>query len=355
MHHAKTNLLAVIVACLGLHMAMAGEPFRWGINGHPVSQEGYWQVPLATQLDLVAELGAGWYRFDVSAEGFTANTKRLDELLSESEKRKLQLLPVIFSSPGARSKTASPAQIRTNAAAFAHAIVSRYQGRITHWELSNELDAYAMIQKGETMRNGKVWQWGDAEGSDPDTYHEARYQRAKAEIQGLHEGVKAADPSAQTIVNTAGWLHYGFIERLVHEDQVPFDILAWHWYSEMGDITNVQGKRNLVEFLQRYGKPLWITEINRRDGSKDGKEKEQADYVSQIAAQLRGNAGVKACFLYELLDEPYFGPSGESDYGLVELVKGSQGKWEVKRRKAAFEAFKSAIAKARLQQSPERP
>ena len=336
----------------------AAEPFHWGINGHPVSQESYWHVPLATQLDLVAESGAGWYRFDVSTKGFAGNTARLDELLAGAEQRKLRLLPVLFSSPGGGSKTATPEQIRTNAAAFAKAIVTRYRGRITHWELSNELEAHAMIRKGETTRSGKLWKWaGDPDGSHADDYDDARYQRAKAEIQGLSEGVKAADPSAQTIVDTAGWLHYGFIERLVNEDHVPFDILAWHWYSEMGDITNVQGKLNLIALLQRYGKPLWITEINRRDGSKGGKEKEQADYVSKTAKQLRANPAIKSFFIYELLDEPYFGQGGESDYGLVAVAKGPDGKWSVKRKKAAFEGFKSAIAAAQTtgQAKPSKP
>jgi hypothetical protein len=43
------------------------------------------------------------------------------------------------------------------------------------------------------------------------------------------------------------------------------------------------------------------------------------------------------------LDEPYFGNSGESNYGLVTLAKGSDGKWQVSRKKPAFEAFKSVI------------
>ena len=34
--------------------AAASEPFHWGVNGHPTAQEGYRQVPIATQLDLVA-------------------------------------------------------------------------------------------------------------------------------------------------------------------------------------------------------------------------------------------------------------------------------------------------------------
>jgi hypothetical protein len=76
---------------------------------------------------------------------------------------------------------------------------------------------------------------------------------------GLYEGVKAADPNALAIVDTAGWLHYGFIERLVKEDRaLAFDILAWHWYSEMGEMTNVQGKRNLIEFFKRYDCPCGL-------------------------------------------------------------------------------------------------
>ena len=332
---------AVAACCARLQ---AAEPFRWGINGHPVSQESYWQVPIATQLDLVAESGAIWYRFDLSAEAFHGNTDRVDALLAGAERRHLRLLPVLCAEPGARDTKATPAQIRAAAAAFAKEVVSHYKGRITHWELNNELDAYALIRKGETTRSGKLWQWGDAEGSDPDTYDEGRYQKAKAEILGLHEGVKAADPQAQTIVDTAGWLHYGFIERLVKEDHVPFDILAWHWYSECGDITRVQGKLNLIEYLQRYRTPLWLTEINRRDGSKHGKESEQAAYLGQTAAQLRANPGVAAYFVYELLDEPCFGADGESDYGLVEVAKDQAGHWQVSHRKPAFAAFQAAIA-----------
>ena len=319
------------------------DSFQWGVNGHCFSQEAYWQVPVATQLDLVAELGATWYRFDLSSGGFLGNTERMDRLLSGAEQRKLRLLPVLFSDAGLRDEKATAEQIRKAAFTFAQQVAGRYKGRITHWELNNELDAYAMIRKGERTRGGRLWEWGDAEGSNPDDFNEARYQKAKAEILGLHEGVKAGDPDAQTIVDTAGWLHYGFIERLVTEDHVPFDILAWHWYSECGQITNVQGRVNLVDYLKRFNKPLWITEINRRDGSKQGKEQEQADYVGSTARQFRANPGISAFFVYELLDEPYFGAGGESDYGLVAVAKDGAGTWQVSRRKPAFAAFKSAI------------
>ncbi len=271
----------------------------------------------------------------------------------------MRLLPILFADPGARSERATPEQIRKAAFTFAKQVASRYKGRITHWELNNELDAYAMIRKGERIRSGKLWKWGDAEGSDPDTYDEARYQKAKAEILGLNEGVKAGDPNALTIVDTAGWLHYGFIERLVKEDHVSFDILAWHWYSECGEMTNVQGQLNLVEYLKRFNKPLWITEINRRDGSKHGKEKEQADYVGRTARDLSANPGITAFFVYELLDEPDLGADGESDYGLVAVAKGGAGVWQVSRKKPAFDALKSAIkkpaSKGDRQTSPIRP
>jgi hypothetical protein len=328
----------------GLKSAREGKPFAWGINGHPVAQEGYFQVPIARQLDLVHELGAGWYRTDWGAEAFHRNTARFDELLAEAERQKIRLLPVIFA-PNGRSRDATPEEIRAAARAFAREVAGRYKGRITHWELGNELDNYAMVRKGEETPSGKLWQWGDPDGSSRDNYEESRYQRAKAEIMGLYEGVKAADPTALTMVDTGGWLHYGFTDRLLHEDHVPFDILAWHWYSGMGDMTKVQGKFDLLARLAGYGKPLWITEINRNDGSMDGQEKEQAEYVGRAATQLHSNPAIAALFIYELLDEPYFGQkNAEAHYGLVKIVRNKKNMWQVERNKEAFEVLKAVIA-----------
>jgi hypothetical protein len=333
-------VLALTLICT----TVRAQSFAWGVNGHPVSQEGYWQVPLKTQLDLVHELGAGWYRCDISAAAFQASTARIDELVVESEKRGLKLLPVLV--PGAEltdEKTSLP-ELQAAATEFARTIVSRYKGRITHWELANELDNFAIIRKGETTRGGKLWEWdGAPDGSSADDYHQDRYERARALIQGLQEGVKAADPAAVTLVDTAGWLHYGFIERLVKEDRVPFDILAWHWYSEMGDMTKVRGKFDLIRLLQGYGKPLWITEINRRDGSKSGADQAAADYLSATAKQLRSHSAIEAFFVYELLDEPYFGKEGESDYGLVKIIRETGGDWKISSKKPAFDALRSVI------------
>ena len=97
------------------------------------------------------------------------------------------------------------------------------------------------MRKGDTNGSGIRWLWGDPDGSSTDDYEGIRYQRARAEILGLGDGMRAADPGSLAIVDTAGWLHYGFIERLWARDHVAFDILAWHWYSEMGDISLVQG------------------------------------------------------------------------------------------------------------------
>ena len=55
--------------------AGSGESFQWGVNGHSFSQEAYWHMPVAAQLALVSELGATWYRFDLSA-GRNTTAKR---------------------------------------------------------------------------------------------------------------------------------------------------------------------------------------------------------------------------------------------------------------------------------------
>jgi hypothetical protein len=334
------------IAVIGAGAADGGE-FRWGVNGHPLSQSAYFDVPLSAQVDLVADLGAGWYRVDLGAREFAAETARFDELLTDAERRNIRLLPVLLAPAAEGDGKDSPARARAAAFAFGRAVAGRYRGRITHWELGNELDAAALVRRGDRTRDGTLWRWGDPDGSRPGDFEEGRYQRARAEVLGLLEGVKAADPGALAIVDTAGWLHYGFIERLVGEDRVPFDIVAWHWYSEMGDIARVQGTLDLVERLGRFGKPVWITETSRRDGSRGGEERGQAEYLARDVARMGANPAIGGLFVYELLDEPYFGEAGESHYGLVEVARGGAGKWGVARRKPAFDAYRSVIAAQR--------
>jgi len=337
---------SLFVALMAVATRAPGEGFHWGVNGHPGAQEGYRQVPIAGQLDLIVELGAKWYRCDWSEGAFRANPAVYDTLVDEATRRGVRLLPVIFPDTSCRSERPF-AQIRSESERFARALVGRYRGRISHWELDNELDNWAMVRKGEKCPNGLLWQWGDPHGNDPNHFQEDRYQRARAELEGLHAGAKAADPAAKTIVDSC-WIHYGFIERLLAKDRVPIDILGWHWYSEMGDPAKANGNINLPEHLKRFGRPIWFTELNHRGGSLGKKHAEQAEYLVKLARQLRATPGVEAMFVYELLDEPYFGPNNpESHYGLVELLRGSNGLWQIGRRKPAFGALRAVIGDIR--------
>lgn len=326
-------LLALLAAC-----ACAGteHPILWGVTGHPNAQEGYREVPIAAQLDLVKELGATWYRCDCSEGSFESGRADFEALLDEAGKRGLHILPILFPNVGATSE-AAPDVIREAAFRFGRRIAERYRGRVTHYELANERDSFALIHKGERDRAGKPWEWGDPNGDKAEQYEEGRYQKVKAEIIGLHEGIQAGDPAARTIVNSGGWLHYGFFERLIREDKVAFDILGWHWYSEMGELLRAHTGTNLHEILRGFGKPIWVTELNRRGGSLGGNAQAQSGYLFQSAQRAAALPGVEALFIYELFDEPYFGAENpESHYGLVELTQGDNPRWRIGARKEAF-------------------
>jgi hypothetical protein len=333
--------LFFILSILGL-TSTASQSFFWGVNGHPFTQEAYFNLPIVTQLDLISELGANGYRFDLpqSAEN---KTDRIQQLIVQANRRSIKLFPILFPIIRAPDSNVSPAQIRAASFLFAKNIVSRYRKEIHYWELDNELETYAAIKKGEKTRSNVVSVWGLTDGISPEEFEENRYQKVKAELLGLSEGVKAADKTAKTMIN-AGWLHYGFMERLINEDKVPFDIISWHWYSEMGDIRNVRGKINLLKLLKHYDKPLIITEINQRDATMGRNENEQAKYLKQALPSIVSNSGIKGLFIYELLDEPYLGKDNpESYYGLVEVIKNRSNKWQIKRRKKAFNVYKSII------------
>ena len=224
-------------------------------------QEGYPRETVKAQLDLIRESGMGWYRCDWPQILFDKTPEAYDELFDEAKKRNLKILPILFPTV-AMDGSVPNEEIRKVAAAYAKAIVTKYRGRITHWELHNELDNFSILRQGDTTRKGEPYPHGSPDGDSVEHYEEARYQRVLAMLRGLSEGVKAGDVKALTMINAAGWLHTGFFDRLIKEDKLHFDILAWHWYSDMGDMTKVRDKINVFAHLKTYGKPIWITEMN---------------------------------------------------------------------------------------------
>ncbi|MDD5323186.1 MAG: CARDB domain-containing protein [Methylococcales bacterium] len=259
-----------------------------------------------TLLDLVQKAGAGIYRVDLKTDTYALT----DALLSAAATRNIKLLAILQ----------SPDSTYTSAFNEAKAFATKYAGRISYYQISNEQD----------LATGTI----QGDGALPTDYDNTLYAQAKTRIQGLLDGVRAGDPSAKAIINFT-WLHYGFIQRLIN-DGIKFDIIGIDWYSNMGDIANVRGNFNLPVYLKsQFGKPLWVNEGNRWEGSTGGNETAQATYISQITTAMCNNPNINAYIVYELLDEPGASPEFEKHMGLL---------YTPATEKPAFNAYKQAIA-----------
>lgn len=300
--------------------------FHWGVSGHPTftSSPAYYSVvPLSGasstspvgQAELVRELGCDYYRVDVSDQ------PKLDALVPIMNAHGIRLLPVLGIAYGFDATQPNylfnPAlttgEIYNACKAKAAAFVQRYPDTFTHIELANELD-------NKCLNDGLA-------GASPADYDTFKYTRIMHALRGLADGVHENDPSIQRLINTAGWYHYGFLDKLV-ADGVPFEVIGWHWYSSMGSISRVMQK------LSGYGKPVWITECNRFGGSyqtslvmgddftADALATAPANWSSSGTWRVRQYGGVKA-----VVNEDTGASSGRSITRV--LSSPVTGNWEV--------------------------
>ena len=301
------------------------------------------------QLNLVKDAGLSVYRVDLnSAEQFP----NLDRLLATAKPKGLSILPNLSIQSNVAVETEEVLYRR--AYDYAKSVVGKYQGEIKVWEMGNELEQNAMVRPGETMDDGSRWSlsWGDSAGDESRYYIAARYNKARGIIRGLCDGAHAASPEARCIVNTAGSLHYGFLQRLI-SDGVVFDIVGYHWYSHMGSLESSRPDEsglgvNVLAELAKMGMPIWITESNRWTGTIDGNEKAQADDVVGFAKQmasLSSKYNIQAVIFYELCDEHYFDINDfEAHMGLVNVFKdAASGSWFIGAPKLAYIGLKEFL------------
>ena len=251
-------LLLATPAVVAARLQLGVQGHCSGVGGQTPYRQGNLDAGVATQLSDVRELGPDngaqmWYRNDVGC-GIDANgtvdqtcLSGLVRFVKEAQHLNITVLPILFA-PVARTfpdPTTSAGQgvlFAATAAAelyafdMASALVA---AGVTVFELSNELDN-ACIQLNS--------QGGAPNGNLPSMFNETKYQFFLAILRGLNTGVKRASPASKTIVNSGGWLHYGWYTRLVEQDQLDFDIIGYHWYSSMGDF-NASGPSHTTPVL----------------------------------------------------------------------------------------------------------
>jgi hypothetical protein len=319
----------------------------WGVNGHAV-----WYYPGATldqQMSMVRDLGMTYYRVDVHPNGVAADdlnvANNLALVVAAAKRHGVSILVTITPKVGEIDNETEASYYKKSYNA-ARSLVLRFKNDVHVWELDNEVERYAMVRPCETLDNGYVWHcdWGDIGGTNPGDYISARYNRLRGDIRGLSDGIASADATARRIVNVSAGFHYGFLQRLIN-DGVKFEIIGPHWYSTYGDIQDPNN--NIAKPLAALGKPIWITEFNRGYGSYHGQEAAQGFVIGQMATEFCYIAkiyNIQAAFVYELLDESYYGDTFEAFMGLINLVKDKGGNWVYGPYKPAFSAIKTATA-----------
>lgn len=298
------------------------DDFIWGINGHTTNVPAYYaDGSLQLQIQLLKELQVTHYRTSVTlgedgdVDYWKSEIPRWKETIEQCEKAGIKLLPlIIFKSADYELSTETVyKKAKKEGAGFAR----RYKNSVAAYAMGNEMDLKVDI-------DGK-------DGSEIAHYNLEKLSKVIAFLKGLGAGIREEDPAAKLIVNGAGRHRFGYFEY-IKQQQVDYDIIGFHWYSEMGKVaTPFLSERDGLDILKymhtQFQKPIWITEINQHWGVDKHSEAHQAFWIDTFIDNLKARDYIKAFFVYELLDQPHLddGEGYENErqayFGIIDWVQ----------------------------------
>ncbi len=291
----------------------------WGVAGHEPtgSWPVYRDVPASQQLDLVNAIGATYYRS-------TSSTALLNLIQGNSAYANIRILPVLGTGFSNTDFQQNPNGY-TNAVFYSnakqHAIdwVNSYSAYnpfpFDCVEIANELDNVCIL-------SGRS-------GSSPNDYDSVIFGRIESAVQGLCDGVRAANPTVLRAFGCAGWLHYGFLDRLITDLGAPdWEKVVYHWYSNMGLISSHSDVTSKLQgYATTYNTPTWITETDCVNGSDPltgettaQAERRHAGAMEDLVQDMKQFSFIHVICTYELIDEPNNGAT-EAHYGIYRAAK----------------------------------
>jgi hypothetical protein len=314
--------------------AAAGSPggLFYAMNGHINQGGAYARSSQSTQIAQLKDLGVTMYRNDVwDAQGAAV----VGQLADAGKTSGVSVYPVLTPSySSAADETAAYNDGFTLGKSAAAALI----GKVNYYEVGNEF--------GDTVLSC------GCDGNQPSNYDNTNFQKARGSIRGMIDGIKSVDTSGKIIINANSWLHTAFDDMLMNGTQpdgtsghpkVTWDVTAWHWYSDMGDITHAGGGgTNVLQYLKNtYGKPIFLTEVGVRPGMSDAAT---GSYLvgNTMLGEYQANAAnynIQSVELYELYDDASNG--GDGNYGLLTDTGNTP--------KASYATLKSFIASHPMQ------
>jgi|GEM_PF-1487209 len=243
-------------------------------------------------------------------------------------------LKIVYDNIGGGSKTtdinSATSADKTNAYAAGFALGSGFMSHYSYLqlrpviELSNEIELFRDI-----LRDGNVN--GGLYASD---YFPNKVAVAVPYIKGMAHGVKSVCPDAIITTPAISGFKPIYLCDLLLSEIPEIDWVNWHWYSEMqgnlqsGNFPNTGlGAANIFDYLyERWGKPLIMTEMNRRgigwnnatDGPESGDvhQNGQVSFWNTMLPLVLERSFVKAAICYKQLSDPYDTYSVQSTYGI---------------------------------------
>ncbi|MBD1363074.1 glycosyl hydrolase 53 family protein [Mucilaginibacter sp. ZT4R22] len=322
--------IAIITLCFccKCNAQMPARQFIWGINGHPLTQVAYY-YNIDAQISQINDLKLKSYRFDVllDSNGYAKKEQLFNQLLIKLKSNGIMALPVLMQSG---LKGLDNAAVYQKSYTQGQNFAARYAKYMQVLEVNNEADNKMMLP-------------GDPSGTKKGDYNIQKSQKIIAAIKGFIDGVKSGNSTIRVTLSVS-YIHYYYLQ-LLKENNVDYDIIGCHWYSNMGPIgaAKPNGDDVLAQMKNRFNKPIWVTEFNHSKGTGKASFAKQSQYIAESIPDMISR-GVTGLFIYELYDQPSLMQKdpNEAFYGLV--FKDDSGKYVMK---DAYQSFRQLIQNLR--------
>jgi hypothetical protein len=300
---------------------------------------------------------ADWEPGKSLANSSDPHVQYMRELVAAAASMDIEVMAAIGMGESFRGGTGAAGAAAAEEFGFAMASVfdrNGSSGTVTHWQVSDE---FAVPHCGTGIDYKHHWGMAKAD------YNATCMRSWCAVISAVIRGIHRANPAAVAMPVAMGWARLG-VWKWVADEHVPLDAIGLDWYSDAGRInctcrqyppvdcghTPALPCINVLAELEELfpGKPVWITEFNRKAGSCNGSDAiggaarcgscadgdkcavglaNQAQFVAQALAEweeLSAAYQFGGVVLYELLDQPHLYPSSEALYGLVRVAGKGQ-------------------------------